>query len=623
VNTLGNETREDPSIPDLDAEAWRAKCREERDKRLRADGEAQYIRANGRFARYHEEDPFIAAPIAREPLTDEVDVVIVGGGFSGMMAGAYLRRSGIDSFRIIDSAGDFGGCWYWNRYPGAQCDIESYIYLPLLEETGYVPKLKYSFAAEIFEHCQRVGKHFDLYRAACFQTKVQSLAWNEETKRWLVRTDRNDAIRARFVIVAIGVGSKAKLPGIPGIEDFEGVSFHTSHWNYEFTGGDPNTDHWDAEDDGTRGTGKLDKLADKTVAVIGTGATAIQCVPFLARDAKRLYVFQRTPNAVTLRGGNPSTDPSWASSLAPGWQNERRENFEDVVAGKPVSRDLVDDPWTHMLRELRAVLSKAGQLTTEALMREAELSDYRMIKKKFHDQMESVVQDRQVAELLKPWYRPGCKRPGFNDEYLAAFNRPNVTLVDVSPSKGVERITKTGVVANGIQYDVDCIVFATGFEIAITDFRNYVGFDIVGRNGTSIFDHWKDGIRSQHGYATHGFPNWFYIGFSQNGFGFNQGYMLDEQARHVTHIIAEVKKRGGTVVEVTSEAEEEWVKTIRQLSRINRDFLESCTPGFYNNEGHLRGGLLADTYSPGVRAFNEILVKWREAGKLEGLEISE
>ena len=618
---MASETLNEDSKPDLHPEAWRKKFREERNKRLRSDGEAQYIRASGRFAHYNEDDPFIGSQIAREPLTDEIDVVIVGGGFSGMMAGAYLRKNGIHSFRIIDSAGDFGGCWYWNRYPGAQCDIESYIYLPLLEETGYLPKIKYSFAAEIFQHCRRVGKHFDLYSAACFQTKVQGLEWAEGSKRWIVRTNRHDAMRARFVIVAIGVGSKAKLPGIPGIEDFEGVSFHTSHWNYDFTGGDPNTERWDAEDDGTGGTGRLDKLADKTVAVIGTGATAIQCVPFLARDAKRLYVFQRTPNAVRLRGGNPLTDPAWAKSLKPGWQNERRENFEDVVAGKPVERDLVDDSWTHMLRELRAVLTKAGELTSETLAREAELSDFRLIKK-FHDEMESVVRDKQVAELLKPWYRPGCKRPGFNDEYLDAFNRPNVTLVDVSPSKGVEKITRSGVVANGTQYDVDCIIFATGFEIAITHFRNYVGFDIIGRNGESLFDHWKDGIRSLHGYSTHGFPNWFYLGFSQNGFGFNQGYMLDEQARHVTHIIAEVKKRGANVAEATSEAEGEWVRKIRELSRINREFLESCTPGFYNNEGHLRGGLLSETFSPGVRAFNEILAKWRADGRLEGMKLS-
>jgi cyclohexanone monooxygenase len=617
---MSDKKTEKDGAASVDLEAVRKKYREERDKRVRQDGEAQYIHASGKFARYLEDDPFATSPYDRAPLSEEIDVAIVGGGFSGLMAGAALRNSGIDNFRIIDSAGDFGGAWYWNRYPGAQCDIEGYIYLPLLEETGYVPKEKYSFGGEIFEHCQRVGRHFKLYERACFQTRVTSLAWNEESKRWIVSTNRGDAIKARFVITAVGVGSKAKLPGIPGIANFEGVSFHTSHWDYEYTGGNPNAKSWNASDAGDGGTGKLDKLGDKTVAVIGTGPTAIQCVPYLARDAKRVYVFQRTPNAVALRGGNPQTDANWANSLTPGWQRERRENFEDVVSGKPVSSDLVDDCWTHMLREARAMVNKPGLNTVEQ-MREAELSDFRIIDN-IHKQIDTIVQDRVTADALKPWYRPGCKRPGYNDEYLAAFNRPNVSLIDVSPTKGVERITKKGVVANGVEYPVDSIIFATGFEIAITDFKAGIGFDIFGRGGKSIFDHWGNGILSLHGFATNGFPNWFYVGFSQNSFGFNQGYMLDEQIRHITYIIGATLKRGATVAEVTLEAQTEWVKKIRELSRINRDFLEACTPSFYNNEGHLRGGIASETYAPGIRLFNKLLGEWRKDDRLEGYKLT-
>lgn len=610
-------SEQDPKavVGSVELDAVRAKYRAERDKRLRADGEAQYIQAAGKFARYLDEDPFAHARIEREPLTDAVDVVIIGGGFSALMAGAYLRKRGIDNFRIIEAGGDFGGAWYWNRYPGAECDIEGYIYLPLLEETGYIPKEKYSSGAEIFEHCQRAARHFNLYDVACFQTKVNGLEWDDAARRWVVRSDRNDAIRARFVIVAVGVGSKAKLPGIPGIEEFQGKSFHSSRWNFDYTGGDP-AGYWDIADPNSE---RLDKLGDKTVAVIGTGATAIQCVPYLARDAKHTYVFQRTPNAVAPRGGNPRTPADWGKSFAPGWQKERQRNFEDVTSGRPVDRDLVDDCWTRMLREARAFMTKPG-LTSEQMALEAEFSDYEVIQR-IHAQIDEIVADKEVAEALKPYYRPGCKRPGFNDEYLQAFNNPKLTLVDVSEAKGVERITKNGVIAHGKEYKVDCIVYATGFEIAITNFRRGIGFDVIGRGGKSLLDHWGDGISSLHGFATHGFPNWFYVGFSQNAFGFNQGYMLDEQVNHITYIISEAMKRGAAVAEVNLEAEKQWDAEIKRLARTNREYLESCTPGFYNNEGQLRGGIAWQSYSPGIQAFNALIAKWREDGQLDGYDL--
>lgn len=614
-----DDTAPDAATLDFDPDAMRERFRQERDKRLREDGEGQYIRATGEFAHYVDTDPFIERPVARAAVVEDTEVAIIGGGFSGLMAGARLREKGIDDFRILEAAGDFGGAWYWNRYPGAQCDIEGYIYLPLLEETRYVPREKYSFAAEIFEHCQRAARHYRLYENSYFQTKVSDVAWDEELRRWIVRTNRGDEIRARFVITAVGIGSRAKLPGIPGLADFEGPSFHTSHWDYSFTGGDPNTARWDASDDSGR-TGKLDKLGDKVIAVIGTGATGIQCVPYLARDAEHLYVFQRTPNTVAPRGGNPQTDPSWAATLGPGWQTARRENFEDTVTGRPVEADLVADCWTKMLKELKAVILKTSAEDVD-MAQQAELADFQMVHR-IQQQISAVVHDPQVAEALKPWYRPGCKRPGFNDEYLEAFNRPNVTLVDVAASKGVERITKRGVIAGGVEYPVDAIVFATGFEIAITDFKKGMGFDVRGRGGQSLWDSWSGGIRSLHGHSSHGFPNWFYIGFSQNGLGFNQGYMLDTQVQHVTHIIAAVKARGATVAEVTTEAEADWVAEIRRLSRLNREFLESCTPGFYNNEGHLRGGIVSEAYSPGVRAFNALLGAWRDEGSLSGFKLS-
>ena len=317
----------------FDADAMRARYANERDKRLRADGNEQYVEMTGDFARYLE-DPYIDEVIERDAKTDEVDVVLVGGGFGGLQAAARLRDIGVNDICLIEKGGDFGGTWYWNRYPGAQCDIEAYCYLPLLEELGYVPKEKYAYAKEILEHSANIGRHYDLYDSTLFQTEVTGLRWDEAARRWIVSTNRGDALRARFVSMANGPLHRPKLPGIPGIRDFKGHTFHTSRWDYEYTGGSPE--------------GGLDRLGDKRVAIIGTGATAIQCVPFLGETAQHLYVFQRTPSSVDVRGNAP-TDQDWADSLEPGWQKHRMENFNALVSGVPQPEDLVDDGWTDLI----------------------------------------------------------------------------------------------------------------------------------------------------------------------------------------------------------------------------------------------------------------------------------
>ncbi|SEJ74971.1 cyclohexanone monooxygenase [Sphingomonas sp. OV641] len=590
---------------DLDIEALRARYKAERDKRLRTDADRQYKELSGDYARYAEEDPYVAPGFTREALTDFVEVAVIGGGFSGMLAAARLKEKGVTDLRIIEAGGDFGGTWYWNRYPGAQCDIESYCYLPLLEELNYLPKEKYSYVTEIYEHCQRIGKHYDLYPITLFQTRVTELAWDDADKSWIIRTNHGDAMRARFVVSALGTASRAKLPGIPGIESFEGHSFHTSRWDYDYTGGDT--------------TGNLWKLEDKTVAIIGTGATAIQCIPALGRHAKKLYVFQRTPSSVDTRGNRP-TDPEWAQSLEPGWQRARRHNFADIIEGRPFEHDLVNDNWTSIFREVQSfVIRNAKSMGPEAAIRHAEVADFRKMNR-IRQRVDEVVKDPETAEKLKPWYRQFCKRPTFNDEFLPTFNRPNVELVDVSESKGVERITPKGLVANGREYAVDCIIYASGFEIT-TSFKRRVGFDIKGRDGVLLHDYWADGYKTLHGFATNGFPNWFYIGVSQNGLSVNMTAMFDDQAQHIAYIIAEARKRGVTEVEPTPEAQDAWVSTIKKLSVVNRAYLESCTPGYYNNEGDLEGGQAGQTYAPGINAFNALLADWRNNGELEGLAL--
>ena len=598
-----------PPAFDFDPDALRERYRQEREKRLRQDGDDQYIELAGTFARYAEDDPYADPAFSRAPLCDEVEVAIIGGGFSGLLAGARLREAGIDDIRIIAAGGDFGGTWYWNRYPGAQCDIESYCYLPLLEELGFIPKEKYAYVSEIFEHSQRIGQAYGLYDAACFQTRVKELRWDEALKRWRIATDRGDDIRARFVIMALGTASRAKLPGIPGIESFTGHSFHTSRWDYDYTGGDTN--------------GNLAKLADKRVAIIGTGATAIQCVPYVGKYAEHLYVFQRTPSSVDLRGNKP-TDPTWAGALQPGWQRARRHNFADIVEGRPFQEDLVNDSWTDIFRSLASGFMQAADQSPDAPALDpatrAELADFAKMNN-IRARVDKTVTEPATAEALKPWYRQFCKRPTFNDEYLPTFNRPNVTLVDVSAAKGVERITPTGIVANGVEHPVDCIIYASGFEIS-TAFRRRIGFEIFGRGGLSLYDYYADGFRTLHGHSSRGFPNWFYIGIGQNGLSVNMTAMFDDQAQHIAYIIKEVRERGAIAVEPTAEAEEAWVEVIRSVAILNRDFQNACTPGYYNNEGGARsGGLNGQTYTPGINKFNAVLADWRAPGDLNGLDL--
>jgi cyclohexanone monooxygenase len=590
----------------FDPDALREKYRREREKRMREDGVDQYIEMAGTYAHFAEDDPYVEPGFVRPAIVDEVDVLIIGGGFSGLLAGARLTEEGVTDFRIVEAGADFGGTWYWNRYPGAQCDIESYCYLPLLEELNYMPKEKYSFVSEIFEHSQRIGRHYGLYEKTYFQTRVRSVAWDDEITRWHIRTNRDDDIKARFVVMALGSATRAKLPGVPGIDEFEGHSFHTNRWDYTYTGGDTN--------------GGMTKLRDKRVAVIGTGATAIQCVPRVAQYAEHLYVFQRTPSSVDWRGNKP-TDPDWWDTLGPGWQRERRENFGALASGQAVDVDLVNDGWTDIFRNVVTAPKGANKpKSREERTRVLELADFRKMNE-IRQRVDDTVEDTDTAEALKPYYRQMCKRPTFNDEFLPCFNQDNVTLVDVSEAKGVERITKKGVIANGEEYEVDLIIYASGFEIS-SDFRRRLGIEINGRDGLSLFDCWGDGLKTLHGFTSRGFPNWFYIGVSQNAFSVNMTAMFDDQARHIAYVIAETQRRGGTTVEPTQEAQDAWVELINGFHVGGLTFLETCTPGYYNNEGSPRGGsAFFGAYTPGINAFNRLLEEWREQGEMAGLEI--
>jgi cyclohexanone monooxygenase len=590
----------------FDPDALRQKYQAERDKRLRPDGNEQYVEIAGRFAHYAD-DPYVEPGFTRSPLTDEVEVLVVGGGFGGLLAGARLREAGVESVRIVEKGGDFGGTWYWNRYPGAACDIESYIYLPLLEEVGYVPIEKYSRAAEILAHSRAIGRHFDLYKDAVFQTEVKAVRWDADAARWIIETNRDDAIRAKFVVMANGPLHRPKLPGIAGVESFKGHSFHTSRWDYGYTGGGPD--------------GGLTGLQDKVVGIIGTGATAVQCVPHLGRWAKHLYVFQRTPSSIDVRNNRP-TDPEWAASLEPGWQQRRMDNFNTLVSGGFAEEDLVNDGWTDIIGNILLLArrkAEAGEPVDDpaALM---QLADFKKMEQ-VRARVDQVVKDRAAAEALKPWYNQFCKRPCFHDEYLETFNRTNVTLVDTQ-GRGVERITEDAIWANGREHKIDCLIYATGFEVG-TSYTRQSGYEVYGRGGLSLTEKWKDGAETLHGFHVNGFPNLFVVSNVQSGFSANFPHMLNEQTRHIAYIVGHALERQVRTVEASAEAAAEWTATIERLAILREDFLKACTPGYYNNEGKPQARSVRNTsYGAGPVAFARVLADWRAEGALRGLQLS-
>jgi cyclohexanone monooxygenase len=561
----------------IDPDALRARYRAERDKRLRADANDQYVPIAGPFAHYLD-DPYVAA-VARPARHDELDVVVIGGGFAGLLAGAHLRRRGIDDFLIIEKGGGFGGTWYWNRYPGAQCDVESYVYLPLLEETGYVPSEKYVRAPEILEHCERIARAFGLYERSCLSTEVTGMEWEPDRSQWLVRTNQGDELRARFVVTGAGPLHRPKLPGIPGIETFGGHSFHTSRWDYAYTGGSP--------------LGDLNGLHDKVVGIIGTGATAVQVVPHVAAAAKQLFVFQRTPSSIDVRANRP-TDPEWVATLRPGWQKSRIENFTILTSGGIASEDLVMDGWTDIIGRLTVSLAntKDPDLSKEGLARALELADFEKMES-VRSRVDELVTDPTTAAALKPWYRQFCKRPCFHDEYLQAYNRPNVRLIDTD-GRGVDLITEAGVVVGDTEYPLDCLIFATGFEVG-TSYTQRAGYDVVGAGGRTLSSYWSGGMKSMFGMHVHGFPNLFFLGHAQGGFTANYPHLLEEAMTQIGHVLSHALNHEVKEVEVTEEAETGWLRVLDESARDIRSFQEQRTPGYYNNEGRVgEGGLLGD-----------------------------
>jgi cation diffusion facilitator CzcD-associated flavoprotein CzcO len=591
----------------FDAESVHAKYQEERAKRL-IEGRAliQDLAGDERFASYLR-DPFTPRT-ERAPVFDDVAVAIVGAGIAGVVLGAKLRDVGVARIRLIDKAGGIGGTWYWNRYPGLYSDVESYVYMPLLEEMDYIPSSRYATGDEIRRHLDAIAHRYHLVEDALFHTGVETSAWNETLGRWVLQTDREDEIRARYLVHAVGILNLMQLPKIPGMEEYEGKAFHTARWDYEYTGGAPDDP-------------RLTKLADKVVGLLGTGGSAIQALPPLAESSKHLYVFQRTPSAIGVRDNRP-TEAQFDEQCRPGWQRERMENFSAVMIGRPVD-DVTDDGWTHHMAKV-ANPSIDPAMSLDEIMLKAEEFDYAVMEE-HRTRIEHVVSDPTVAEALKPYYRYLCKRPLFHDEYLPSFNRPNVTLVNCP--RGVERVTTRGVVAEGTAYELDCIVYATGFEPEITPFARRAGHTIVGRNGVTMAEKWKDGPTSLHGLMTRGFPNMFVMPApgQQAVTTVNYTHLAVVGAGHIAATIALLDQRGVAAFHVSQAAEDAWTDAVVGAWRDSSAFIAACTPSRINfqsdpsrvnpRNGSYGGG------SGDVFRYQDLLAEWRERGDFEGLDV--
>jgi len=586
---------------DFDPVALRKKYDEERDKRLklRPEGRSQFIKMTGAFEHYAQ-DPYTEFE-ARDPKSEDVDVIVIGGGFAGMLAAVRLIEQGIGNIRVFERGGDFGGTWYWNRYPGAACDVESYIYLPLLEEMGTMPSAKYVFAPEILEHSRQIARKYDLYSRAYLQTRIEEARFDEASSRWIVTSNRGDRVSAKFVILASGHYREPKLPGIPGIETFKQHSFHTSRWDYDYTGGDAHS--------------PLANLKDKVVGIIGTGATAVQCVPHLARWSKHLYVFQRTPSSVDVRA-NRLTDQDWFKSLKPGWHQERMENFVLATRGL-ADKDLIQDGWTKF-NKLVKELGKPD-MTAEDFEKVVQTANY-IIMEDVRARTSTVVKDHVTAEALKPWYDWLCKRPCYHDEYLQAFNEPNVTLVDTE-GRGVERISEDAVFANGKEFKLDCLIYATGFELS--PFEQGSPIPVIGRGGMTLSEKWKDGATTMHGMHVHGFPNFMLSGTRQASWDNNFPFSQEIVATHIAQIISDATKRRIDEIEVTADAEANWVRFHEEKSQRMLQVWRDCTPSYFNNEGTHDNSILRNgNFGGSILEFRDILRQWRESGEFPGMNIT-
>jgi cyclohexanone monooxygenase len=525
-------------------------------------GAADYMAMEGEFSRYLE-DVYSADPIPREALTDECEILVVGAGFAGLLLWHKLREAGFEDIRFCEKGGDVGGTWYWNRYPGIACDVESYSYLPLLEEMGYMPTMKFASGFEIMEYCQNMAEKFGFYDHCLFHTTVDKTEWDESTGRWTVFTDRGDKMRARFVLLANGILTTPKLARIEGMTSFKGETFHTSRWDYNID------------------------LEGKTVGIIGTGATAVQVIPEIAQIVKELYVFQRTPSSIDVRDQRETTQEeieTWSEE--PGWAKARRARFAKISEGRTAIK-ANDDYLAGKVADFKERKQHARKLPLPELIKKQLNTNFRIMEQ-IRARVDAIVEDPVTAAALKPYYPYGCKRPTFHDEYLPVFNMPHVTLVDTAP-RGVSLINEAGVVHEGKEYPLDVLIYATGFQWMATSTFNM----ITGRGGQTLREKWQtEGTKTFLGLHSNGFPNLFIVSGPQGGGGsFNFTNAIEEHGDYIVWMLKTMRDHGTGIVDVKKESENEYAEHCR-VADINTSPLRDCV-SYYNGHGDAEPGSLA------------------------------
>ena len=536
-----------------------ARYREFKEARM---GAADYMSMEGEFSKYLE-DVYSEAPVARESLDDECEILVVGAGFAGLLLWHKLQKAGFKDVRFCEKGGDVGGTWYWNRYPGIACDVEAYSYLPLLEEMGYIPTMKFASGFEIMEYCQKVAEKFGFYDHCLFHTTVERTDWDAATGRWTVTTDRGDEMKARYVILANGILTTPKLARIKGMETFQGEAFHTSRWDY-----------------------RVD-LKGKRVGIIGTGATAVQTVPELSKIVNELFVFQRTPSSIDVRDQRATTQEeieTWKHE--PGWAKARRARFAKISAGRTAMK-ANDDYLAGKVDSFKENKHHKKKLSIEETVQKQLNSNFRIMEQ-IRNRVDAMVEDPATAEALKPFYPYGCKRPTFHDEYLTTFNKAHVTLVDTAP-RGVSEINERGVVHDGKEYPLDVLIYATGFRWMATSTFNM----IRGVNGRSLKDKWEnDGTSTFLGLHSNGFPNLFIVSGPQGGGGsFNFTNAIEEHADYIAWMLTTMRENSYDVVDVKPAPEAAYTEHCK-IADINTAPLRDCV-SYYNGDGEAEPGSLA------------------------------
>ena len=525
-------------------------------------GAADYMAMEGEFSTYLE-DVYSADPVPRDALTDECEIMVVGAGFAGLLLWHKLSQAGFTDVRFSEKGGDVGGTWYWNRYPGIACDVESYSYFPLLEEMGYFPSMKFASGFEIFEYCQKMAEKFGFYDHCLFHTTVEKTEWDEDAGRWIVYTNRGDAMWARYLIHANGILTTPKLARIEGMETFQGESFHTSRWRYDVA------------------------LDGKRVGIIGTGATAVQVIPELAQVAAELYVFQRTPSTIDVRDQRETKQEEideW--SHEPGWARARRKRFARISEGRTAIQ-ANDDYLAGRVADFRKRKQHTTELTREERVQKQLNTNFRIMEQ-IRARVDTIVEDPKTAAALKPYYPYGCKRPAFHDEYLPSFNKPHVHLVDTAPA-GVSRINENGVVHDGVEYPLDVLIYATGFQWMASGLFNTT----LGRDGRTIKETWDaEGTKTFLGIHAQGFPNLFIVTGPQGGGGsFNFTDAIDAHGDYVVWMLSTMRDQGQAIVDIHSQPQEDYAQHCRQADLVSAP-LRDCL-SYYNGHGNAEPGSLA------------------------------